>query len=147
LHRFLRAFLLLALVVLLLYVNFVVVHFELLQPGYNSEYVAFACHIDTRCNLMWATTFGSIILGYLVILDVGISPKLGPLEPKTFTSSIRKSQPTVVVIPSGQSQGHVQPSYFPLQPYPTPQSGQLQQQPYYQQPSFSMQPPTVQYLF
>ncbi|GJJ71986.1 hypothetical protein EMPS_04343 [Entomortierella parvispora] len=116
------------------------VHFGLLVSE-DHQLSPFECDGDTICGLYWATIFVSIILGFLVIVDAGISPKLGPLEPKAFGSRNRKSSPTVVVVPSVQDQGL---AYSIPNPYAMPQSVQMQPQPYYQQSPYSTPPAQLQ---
>ncbi|GJJ71988.1 hypothetical protein EMPS_04345 [Entomortierella parvispora] len=73
--RFLRAFLLFALAVLLLYVNLESVHLAIQFPV-----LGFGCDSNAFCELFWANVFASIINGFFVIFDVILTLIVGPLE-------------------------------------------------------------------
>ncbi|GJJ71987.1 hypothetical protein EMPS_04344 [Entomortierella parvispora] len=144
LHRFIRAFFLFALSVLLLYVNLVAIRFALQLQQNIPDDIAFSCHGFLVCILSWVFAFMSIILGFIVIFDVGITLKLGPCEPKSATSGLQQNQASVVVVQP--QQGYYQP-----QQYYTPQPDQMQQQQYqqqyYQQPIQQNSPPQQESSF
>ncbi|GJJ71990.1 hypothetical protein EMPS_04347 [Entomortierella parvispora] len=119
-HRFLRAFLLFALAVLILYVNLKSIHYEV-QYASESGTPAFECGTSTYCKLSWSSVFLSIITGFLVIFDVAFTLMVGSLESAA-------AAPAIVEV--------VQPSagYYPPQPYYVSQPDPMQQQQYYQQP-------------
>ncbi|CAO3574861.1 unnamed protein product [Mortierella alpina] len=107
-HRYLRAFLLLGMATTLLYINLVDIHVIILMG------TPYACPTDDHaCGLFRAVEFITILFGFLIILEVGVTLKHGPLEPR--------SAPKDVEIVS------------PLQP--------IQPQPYYQQQPYAYYPP------
>ncbi|KAF9284907.1 hypothetical protein BGZ68_004305 [Mortierella alpina] len=100
-HRFLRAFLLFGMAATLLFFHLWRVHRRILTEE------PYACPPEFySCGLERAVEFFTILFGFLIILEVGVTLKNGPLE--------TRSPPREVQIVS------------PLQP--------IQPQPYYQQP-------------
>ncbi|KAF9937273.1 hypothetical protein BGZ67_001508 [Mortierella alpina] len=106
-HRFLRAFLLVGMAATLLFIHLRDVHWRILA---GEPYI---CPPEfPACGLFRAVEFFTILFGFLIILEVGVTLKNGPLEPR--------NTPKAVEIVS------------PLQP--------IQPQPYYQQP-YAYYPP------
>ncbi|KAF9353422.1 hypothetical protein BGX26_008808 [Mortierella sp. AD094] len=152
-HKYIRAFLILALAIFWLYLNFESA-LEFASDGYP-----YACDVkDTYCMLDHSIGVLSIITGFIIILEVGITAKNGPLpdtnpeisdakqeqvlSQSMYASQVQQQQPPqppfLTPIPQQQPPQPQMQQY--MQPYPTAYYPQQQYQSYQGMPQ--QQPPT-----
>ncbi|KAG0049425.1 hypothetical protein BGZ83_005775 [Gryganskiella cystojenkinii] len=131
LHRYLRAFLMLFFSVFLLYIGLWAVHREVI---YSYSYgLPFSCDY-VLCRVAWADIFLGIILGFLVVIDVGLTLRYGPQLSATAANGLNPNHANVVFVSPIYAPGvQPQPGTYAQSIYDPMLQQPQQQQPYYQQ--------------